>query len=143
ELPVVLDPPSYRVAVGAPVLERLSERGLDEMLAHEGLQLLDEGVDGNRGLRALERVELEKVAGVGRGVLGDRLAERRGHAARYQYRANARKPPGTLTTSRRTAARRARRSRRNGPGARAARRSPRWRRARGRSRPAGPTASRA
>ena len=81
ELVVVLDPAPHRFAVGAAVLERLGERRLDGVRAHEPSQLVDEGVDGNRGRGALEGIELEKVAGVGRGGR-DRLPERRGHAAR-------------------------------------------------------------
>ena len=46
ELVVVLDPAAHRLAVGAAVLERVGERGVDRLRADELLQLVDELVDG-------------------------------------------------------------------------------------------------
>src|SRR5262249_61795869 len=84
ELVVLLHPAAERLAVASPVLERPGEHWLDGMRPHEVLQLLDEGVDGQRRRRTLEGVEVEEVAGVrGRGRRA-RLSQRRGHAAPYQ-----------------------------------------------------------
>src|SRR5262249_59416418 len=67
ELIVVLQPASHRLALAPAVLERLGERGLDWMLAHEGLQLVDEVVDRQRRRRAFEGAGLAEGRGVRRG----------------------------------------------------------------------------
>jgi hypothetical protein len=82
ELVVVPDPASQRLAIGAAVLEGVGERGLDRMPAHQDLQLLDEGVDGDGRRRPLEGVQVEELAGVQEGGWRGRLPERRGHGAR-------------------------------------------------------------